>query len=104
MTTSWTEVWSFGLEPSRTYCVVERTEDGYAVDIFHGYTCLEAAVYATHDEAHGAAVASRARYRTADGASRKARAFSSRRVIYGAWPAVAQSADGSRRRHRQRAV
>jgi hypothetical protein len=80
----------------RTYCGIAETQDGYAVDVFQGDTCLEAADYATFEEAREAALGVRLRYQSVEGASRKAHAFSGRRVLHGAWGA-SQSADGRRR-------
>ncbi|MGH9371474.1 MAG: hypothetical protein ACRD15_08090 [Vicinamibacterales bacterium] len=53
----WTEIWSYGAGQSRKYCGVARTEEGYAVDLFQGDTCLESEIFATRKEAVRRAVA-----------------------------------------------
>jgi hypothetical protein len=53
----WTEIWSHGAGQSRKYCGVARTEEGYAVDLFEGDTCLGSEVFATRKEAVQRAVA-----------------------------------------------
>lgn len=52
---SWTEVWSAGHGRSRSYCGIARTEDGFAVDVFHGDTCVASSTYESWDEAERAA-------------------------------------------------
>ena len=47
----WAEEWSFGSGASRISCGVSRTEEGYAVDVFRGETCVETFIYATRNEA-----------------------------------------------------
>lgn len=59
----WTEIWSVGVGLSRRYCGVARTEEGYAVDLFEGDTCLESEVYATRKEAVRRALAMEPGYR-----------------------------------------
>ena len=51
MARSWTEVWSVGSGQSRRYCGIARTQEGYAVDVFEGDTCLESEVHATRKDA-----------------------------------------------------
>ena len=99
MTGSWTEVWSYGRGSARTYCGISRTYDGFAVDVFHGFTCLETTVHETHDAAMAMARACRARYRRAGMAARKARQYS-RELVYASWPLVADS--GPRPSNRRR--
>lgn len=59
---SWTEIWSEGHGRSRSYCGIAGTEDGFAVDLFRGDTCLSSATYGTWQDAERAAEALRARY------------------------------------------
>jgi hypothetical protein len=47
----WTPIWSFGTGAHRIYCGIARTEEGFAVDVFRGDTCIESRVYATRPEA-----------------------------------------------------
>jgi hypothetical protein len=47
----WTEIWSVGRGSSRVYCGVARTEEGFAVDLFRGDTCLESCEVQTRTEA-----------------------------------------------------
>ena len=96
MTEAWTEIWSFGRGAARTYCGVARTQEGYAVDIFHNYTCLETTVHASRDAAHEQARRARARYRTVGASSRKARALC-RELKYASWPVMASCAPQPRR-------
>lgn len=41
----WTPIWSVGTGTSRIYCGIARTEEGFAVDVFRGDTCIESVVY-----------------------------------------------------------
>ncbi len=59
---SWTEVWSAGHGRSRSYCGIARTEEGFAVDVFHGDTCVASAVFGSQHEAEKAAYQMRGRY------------------------------------------
>ncbi len=59
---SWTEVWSAGHGRSRSYCGIARTEEGFAVDVFHGDTCVASEVFDSQDEAEQAAHEMRGRY------------------------------------------
>lgn len=59
---SWTEVWSSGHGPSRSYCGIAHTEEGFAVDVFHGDTCVASATFGTRHEAEQAANQMRGRY------------------------------------------
>ena len=59
---SWTEIWSEGHGRSRSYCGIAGTEDGFAVDLFRGDTCLSSSTYGTWQEAEQAAEALRERY------------------------------------------
>jgi len=59
---SWTEVWSAGHGQSRSYCGIARTEEGFAVDVFHGDTCVASANFETQPEAESAANQMRGRY------------------------------------------
>lgn len=68
MEPAWMEVWSVGSGRSRTYCGIARTEEGFAVDVFHQDTCIEASVFATSDEARKAAAECRFRYHTIESA------------------------------------
>ena len=40
----WTEIWSVGRGSNRVYCGIARTEEGFAVDLFRGDTCIESRV------------------------------------------------------------
>jgi hypothetical protein len=59
---SWTEIWADGYGRNRSYCGIAGTEDGFAVDVFRGDTCLASATYGTWQEAEREAEALRARY------------------------------------------
>jgi hypothetical protein len=58
----WTEIWTRGTGRTRTYCGIARTPEGFAVDVFHGDTCLESAVYRDRDTASRAAASLRSSY------------------------------------------
>ena len=58
----WREVWSVGHGPSRRYCGIAKTAEGFAVDVFEGDTCLESRTFATRLEAAYAVDAVRAAY------------------------------------------
>jgi hypothetical protein len=58
----WTEVWSAGHGRSRSYCGIAHTEEGFAVDVFHGDTCVASANFDTQEEAEQAAHEMRGRY------------------------------------------
>ena len=62
MASAWKEMWSVGKGSNRRYCGIARTEDGYAVDMMHGDTCLESETYLTMEQAERAADAHRRRY------------------------------------------
>ena len=47
----WAEEWSFGSGRSRASCGISRTDEGYAVDLFRGDTCVESFVFPTRAEA-----------------------------------------------------
>ena len=47
----WTETWSFGTGRSRTYCGIAETDEGYAVDVFSGDTCVDSRPCRTRAEA-----------------------------------------------------
>ena len=47
----WTPIWTVGSGPNRLYCGIARTEDGFAVDVFRGDTCIDSVEYATRKEA-----------------------------------------------------
>lgn len=53
---SWTEVWTTGHGHTRSYCGIARTEDGFAVDVFVGDSCIASSTYATRREAETAAL------------------------------------------------
>ena len=36
----WTEQWSFGVNGSRVFCGIARTDEGFAVDVFYSDTCV----------------------------------------------------------------
>ena len=59
---SWAEVWSAGHGRSRSYCGIAQTEEGFAVDVFHGDTCVASAVFDSQAEAQRAANQMRGRY------------------------------------------
>lgn len=59
---SWTEVWSAGHGRNRSYCGIARTEEGFAVDVFHGDSCVASAVFGSQPEAEKAAYQMRGRY------------------------------------------
>jgi hypothetical protein len=58
----WREIWSLDDGPSRIFCGIARTEDGYAVDVFRGDTCIESETYPTRIEAAFAVDLFRRRY------------------------------------------
>jgi hypothetical protein len=43
-TSWWTEIWSVGRGTNRVYCGIARTEEGFAVDVFRGDTCVDSRV------------------------------------------------------------
>lgn len=47
----WTPIWSLGTDAHRIYCGIARTEEGFAVDVFQGDTCIESLVFETQAEA-----------------------------------------------------
>ena len=47
----WAEEWSFGSGRSRVSCGISRTEEGYAVQVFRGDSCVESFVYPSRAEA-----------------------------------------------------
>ena len=51
MTGWWTPMWSIGTGAQRIYCGIARTEEGFAVDVFRGDTCIESLEFATQAEA-----------------------------------------------------
>ncbi|GEM_PF-2635011 len=59
---SWREIWSSGHGRDRSYCGIAETEDGFAVDVFEGDTCVASVVFTSHSDAHQAAVRCRSRY------------------------------------------
>lgn len=59
---SWTEVWSAGDGRDRSYCGIAETDDGFAVDVFQGDTCVASSIFESHDDAIKAASRMRARY------------------------------------------
>ena len=62
MADSWTELWSIGAGRSRIYCGIARTEEGFAVDVFHGDWCIDSEVHATRATAVRAALARERQY------------------------------------------
>ncbi len=52
----WTEMWTSGSGRERVYCGIARTEEGFAVDLFRGDTCLDSWVYLTREAAVRAAL------------------------------------------------
>jgi hypothetical protein len=58
----WREVWSVGDGPSRTYCGIARTPEGYAVDVFEGDDCVESEAFESRLEAAYAVDLFRRRY------------------------------------------
>lgn len=59
----WAEEWSFGHGRTRTYCGITHTEEGYAVDVFRGDTCVDSFMYGSLTEARRVAQALRLQYR-----------------------------------------
>jgi hypothetical protein len=59
----WTELWSIGEGPARTYCGIARTPDGFALDVLRGDTCLASTLHETWSEAEREASAMKRRYR-----------------------------------------
>jgi hypothetical protein len=51
MGTRWAEQWVLGSGRSRVACGISRTEDGFAVDLFHGETCVDSFFYRTRADA-----------------------------------------------------
>ena len=58
----WTEVWSVGAGATRRSCGIAHTEDGFAVDVLRGDTCIASETYPTRDEAERAAAAFKRRF------------------------------------------
>ena len=96
MRQAWQEVWSSGSGTARTYCGIAHTGEEYAVDVFHGFTCIESSVFTTREAARAAADAARLRHRPST-ASKVARTFS-RRVLYMPTASPARASAASRRR------
>lgn len=59
---SWTEIWSAGQGRSRSYCGIAVTDDGFAVDVFHGDTCVDSSLHDAWEMALDHARQMRARY------------------------------------------
>jgi len=59
----WAEEWSFGRGHTRTYCGITRTEEGYAVDVFRGDTCVDTFGYDSLNEARRIAQSLKLQYR-----------------------------------------
>lgn len=58
----WTELWSSGYGRDRAYCGIAETEDGFAVDMFEGDTCVASALFNSYTDAEDAAMRLRSRY------------------------------------------
>lgn len=58
----WTEIWSTGHGRERAYCGIADTDDGFAVDVFQGDTCVASSMFAERAEAERAARQMRSRY------------------------------------------
>lgn len=59
---SWTEIWSTGHGRDRSYCGIAATEEGYAVDVFQGDTCVASSTFERQSDAERAAHALFERY------------------------------------------
>jgi hypothetical protein len=59
---SWTEIWSTGHGRERSYCGIAETDDGFAVDVFQGDTCVASSTCETRPEAERLARQMRSRY------------------------------------------
>ncbi len=64
----WAEEWSLGTGPARISCGIARTDEGYAVDVFKGDTCVESFLYRSRSEALQAAHLLKLQYRHGGGA------------------------------------
>lgn len=62
MSAWWTPIWSTGAGPNRIYCGIARTEEGFAVDLFRGDTCIESVVCENRTEALRGAAAFERQY------------------------------------------
>jgi hypothetical protein len=58
----WTEIWSSGYGRDRSYCGIAETDEGFAVDVFEGDTCVASVVFKSQPEAQEAALRLRSRY------------------------------------------
>ncbi len=58
----WTEIWSSGYGRDRSYCGIAETEEGFAVDVFEGDTCVASVVFDSQADAEDAAMRLRSRY------------------------------------------
>ena len=58
----WAEEWSEGRGRSRKYCGVAETEDGFAVDVFEGDTCVWSEIVETRKEAKQKAMGLKMRF------------------------------------------
>jgi hypothetical protein len=58
----WTQIWSLGTGANRIYCGIARTEEGFAVDLFQGDTCVDSLVFENRTAAVKAAAAFERRY------------------------------------------
>jgi hypothetical protein len=59
----WTEMWSIGEGPDRTYCGIARTPDGFALDVFRGDTCLASTLHESWSQAEREASTLKRRHR-----------------------------------------
>jgi len=59
---SWTEIWSTGHGRERSYCGIAETDDGFAVDVFQGDTCVASSTCDSRAEAERLARQMKSRY------------------------------------------
>ena len=62
MSSEWKEMWSVDTGGSRNSCGIAQTEDGFAVDVLRGDTCIASEIYSTLAEAERAAAACKRRF------------------------------------------
>lgn len=59
---AWVEIWSAGHGRERSYCGIAETDEGFAVDVFQGDTCVASSTFASRADAERAAGQMRSRY------------------------------------------
>lgn len=58
----WVEIWSTGHGRERSYCGIAETDEGFAVDVFQGDTCVASSTFESRADAERAAGQMQSRY------------------------------------------